>query len=144
MATLGPIEILVLSFPESRFTGEILPELAKVVEDGTITIVDGLFVQLDDAGTPSYVELDELGANADVASLVTVLDHVEGLLSDDDVEQLVAGLEPGSSAAILVFEHTWSRPLRDAVVASGGVLLESTRISGEAVSEVQAAIAELA
>jgi hypothetical protein len=141
--TLGPVEILVLGFPENRFTGAILPELAKVVENDTITIIDGLFVTIDDDGTPAYFEIDQLDSNPEVAGLITVLDHVEGLLSDDDVEQLSASLAPGTSAAILVFEHTWVKPLRDAIVDAGGVLLESTRIPGAAVSELQAALVEL-
>jgi hypothetical protein len=140
--TLGPIEVLVVAFPENRFTGEILPELAAVVASETITIVDGLFVTLDADGTASYFEFDELSPGSDVASLISVLDRVDGLLSDDDVERLTESLEPNSSAAILVFEHTWVKPLRDSIVDAGGVLLESVRIPGAVVSEVQAAIAE--
>ena len=134
---LGPVEILVLGFPENRFTGDILPELAKVVDDDTITIIDGLFVTMDASGKPSYFEIDQLGSNPEVAGLLDVLDHVEGLLSEDDVVELTASLSPNSSAAILVFEHTWVKPLRDAIVSAGGVLLESVRISGAAVTELQ-------
>jgi Family of unknown function (DUF6325) len=141
--TLGPVEILVLGFPENRFTGAILPELAKVVGNDTITIIDGLFVTIDNDGTPAYFEIDQLDSNPEVAGLITVLDHVEGLLSDDDVEQLTSSLAPGTSAAILVFEHTWVKPLRDAIVDAGGILLESTRVPGAVVSELQAELAEL-
>ncbi len=141
--TLGPIEVLVIGFPEDKFTGAILPELAKVVADETITIIDGLFVTIDADHVPTFFELDELAPNSDVASLLTVLDHVEGLLSDEDVADLTEDLPANSSAAILVFEHTWVKPLRDSIVDAGGVLLESIRIPGAAVSEVQAALAEL-
>lgn len=141
--TLGPIEILVLAFPENRFSGRILPELERLVEDRTVTIVDGLFVTLDEYGAASYAEFDELDADSEVASLTTVLDSVDGLLSDQDVDELVKELEPGSSAAILVFEHTWVRPLQEAVIDAGGVLVESIRIPGAAVAEVQQAVAAL-
>lgn len=142
--TVGPIEVLVIGFPENRFTGAILPELERVVASGTISIVDGLFVTLDAEGVATYVEFDEVAPNSDVASLVSVLDRVDGLLSDDDVERLTDTLAPNSSAAILVFEHTWVKPLRDSIVGAGGVLLESIRIPGAVVSEVEAALAELA
>ena len=66
-----------------------------------------------------------------------------GLLADDDVTQLTAGLAPNSSAAILVFEHTWMKPLRDAVVESGGVLAANFRVPGAVVEEVLAAVAAL-
>lgn len=140
---LGPIEIIVISFPENLFTGDILPELKRVVENETITIVDGLFVSVDSNGVASYAEFDELSANEDVAPFARLLDRVEGLVSDEDVVALTAGLDPNSSAAILVFEHTWVKPLRDSIFAAGGVMLETIRIPGAAVEEVLAAVSEL-
>ncbi|MDH6236762.1 DUF6325 family protein [Cryobacterium sp. CG_9.6] len=140
---LGAIEILVISFPENNFTGTILPELAKIVDNETITIVDGLFVMMDEDGSVAFSEFDELGANSEVASLEKLLGRVDGLISDDDVVELTAGLQPNSSAAILVFEHTWMKPLRDAIVDSGGVLLESIRVPGAAVDAVISSLNDL-
>lgn len=130
---LEAIEILVISFPENNLTGTIIPELAKVVENETVTIVDGLFVLMDEDGSVAFLEFDELGANTEVASLEKLLGRVDGLISDDDVVELTTGLTPNSSAAIMVIEHTWMKPLRDAIVDSGGVLLESIRAAVDAV-----------
>lgn len=133
---LGPIEVLVIGFPGNRFNGEIMPELERLVETGTISIVDGLFVSKDDAGDVSFFELGEVGSDDAVARLAELLDQVESLISDDDVAELAAGLEPGSSAAMLVFEHRWAKPLRDAVVDSGGVLVANFRVPGMVVDEL--------
>jgi hypothetical protein len=141
--TLGPIEILTLVFPGSEFNGEIIPELAKVVDDGTITVVDGLFVSVGADGATDYWEFEELGANTDASRLASVVDRFEGLISDDDVAELTANLPPGSSAAILVFEHTWIKPLRDAIVGSGGIVLDSIRVPGAVVDEVLDAVSAL-
>ncbi len=138
--TLGPIEVLVIAFPENRFTGEIMPELERLVASGTITIVDGLFVTKDADGNTAFVELAEVDADDDAAALAGVLDHVEGLVSDEDVEAMTADLEPDSSAAILVFEHTWAKPLRDAVVGAGGILAANMRIPGAVVEEILATV----
>lgn len=138
--TLGPIEVLVLAFPENRFTGEIIPELERLVESNTISIVDGLFVTKGADGVAAFVELSEIGADDDAAALADLLDRVEGLVSDEDVESLTADLEPNSSAAILVFEHTWAKPLRDAVVNSGGILAANLRIPGAVVEEILATV----
>ncbi len=138
--TLGPIEVLVLAFPENRFTGEIIPELERLVERNTISIVDGLFVTKGADGVAAFVELSEIGADDDAAALADLLDRVEGLVSDEDVESLTADLEPNSSAAILVFEHTWAKPLRDAVVNSGGILAANLRIPGAVVEEILATV----
>jgi len=140
---LAAIEILTLAFPGNRFNGNILPELSRLVEDETISIVDGLFVTVDAEGEPSFIELDDLDESEETASLVDLVARFDELISEDDVVQLASGLEPNSSAAILVFEHTWMKPLRDAVVGSGGILLDSVRIPGPVVDEVAAAVAEL-
>jgi hypothetical protein len=141
--TLGPIEILVFGFPGNRFTGGILPELERLVEADTISIVDALLIRKDEDGTVSLIEIEELDANEDAAALKTFLGDSLDLLSDEDAEEFADALAPGSSAAILAFEHTWFKPLRDELVDSGGILIANMRIPGMVVEEVMAAVAEL-
>jgi len=140
---LGPIEILVIEFPGSQFKGDIMPELEKLVANDTISIIDGLLVKKDENGDVTFVEFDELGINDDAAKLAGVVDQLDALISDEDVEEWAAALAPGDSEAILVFEHTWAKPFRDAVVKSGGVLGANLRIGGEVVEELLAELAEL-
>lgn len=140
---LGPIEVVVLAFPGNRFTGAIVPELERLVADDTISIVDGLLAVKDADGECTFVEVDELGGDGDADRLAAIFDRVDGLISDEDVADLMADLPLESSAALLVFEHTWVKPLRDAIVASGGELAASYRIPGAVVEEVLAAVAEL-
>ncbi|TFD31640.1 DUF6325 family protein [Cryobacterium cryoconiti] len=139
---LGPIEILVVEFPGNKFTGEIMPALNDLVDSETISIVDGLFVMKDAEGSITYSEFEELGANVDASALTQVIDTTNGLLSDDDVQELAAKLDDNCSAAILVFEHTWIKPLRNAIVNSGGILVDTVRIPGMVVEEVLEALAE--
>lgn len=129
--TMAPVEVIVVAFPGSAFNGAILPELRRLVDTSTITIVDGLFVRKNDAGDLSWHELAEVDA-----ALSGLLQKVEGLISADDVTELAADLEPGSSAAVLAFEHTWMRPLRDAVAGSGGVLVADIQVPGSVVEEI--------
>ena len=140
---LGPIEVLVVSFPGNEFNGAIIPELERLVDNDTISIIDGLLVSKDVDGAVTFVEFEELGGNADAERLAGVMDQLESLISDEDVQELAAELEPGSSEAILVFEHTWAKPLRDAIVESGGVLANNFRIPGQVVDELLAELAEL-
>ena len=140
---LGPIEILVIEFPGSQFKGEIVPELEKLIADDTISIIDGLLVKKDVNGDVTFVEFDELGINDDASKLAGVVDQLDALISDEDVEEWAAALAPGDSEAILVFEHTWAKPFRDAVVRSGGVLGANIRLGGEVVEELLAELAEL-
>jgi hypothetical protein len=140
---LGPIEVLVIDFPGNRFNGDILPELERLVETKTISIIDGLFLHKDAEGDVAFYELSEVGADESVARLAGLLDQLESLLSDEDVEELAAGLDVDSSAAILVFEHTWAKPLRDAIVGAGGVLAANFRVPGLAVDELLDELAAL-
>ncbi|PRY67247.1 hypothetical protein B0I08_107143 [Glaciihabitans tibetensis] len=140
---LAPIEILTLAFPGNKFNGRILPELAKLVETDTITIIDGLFVGVDADGTVVFTEFDELKSDTDASAITELVERFDELISSEDVAEIAAALEPNSSAAILVFEHSWMTPLRDALVGSGGVLVDSVRIPGQVVEEVLAAVAEL-
>ena len=135
---IGPVEILVVAFPGNQFTGEIAPALAELISAGTVRVIDLVFVAKDAAGEAAAVELSEI----DEAASAALRPHVEepsGMLSDEDIAELAADLEPNSSAAILLFEHVWATRFRDAVLGSGGELVASIRIPKEVVDEVVAA-----
>ncbi len=140
---LGPIEVLVVSFPGNQFSGEIIPELERLVGNDTISVIDGVLVRKDADGEVTFTEFEELGGNDDAARLAGVMDQLDSLISDDDVAELAAGLEPNSSEAILVFEHTWAKPFRDAIVSSGGVLADNFRVPGPVVDELLAELAQI-
>jgi hypothetical protein len=134
---VGPVEILVVSFPGNQFTGEITPALAELVQAGLIRVIDLVFVTKSADGEIVGIELSDLEESTGAA----FLPHVEepsGLLSDEDIADLGEDLAPDSSAAILLFEHVWATRFRDAVVDSGGELVASIRIPKEVVDEVLA------
>lgn len=139
---LGPIEVIVVAFPGNEFNGEILPELERLVEAQTIAIVDALLLIKDADGNVDFIEFREADTNPDAARLAALIDQIDSLISDDDVEELAATVEPNSSAAMLVFEHTWAKPFRDAVIGSGGALAANFRIPGLVVEELLTELAE--
>ena len=137
MSSVGPIEILVISFPGNEFNGDVAPALGELVQSGLIRVIDLVFVTKDAAGDVAALELSEL----DEATSTAFRPHVEdpsGMLSEEDIEDLGADLATNSSAAILLFEHVWATRFRDAVVDSGGELVASIRVPKEAVDEVLA------
>ncbi len=139
---LGPIEVLVVEFPGSKFTGAIIPELERLIEAETITVIDGLFLQRGEDDSVTFVEFEELGAGHDAAALAALLRQVESLISDEDVAEIAESLQPGSAAAVLVFEHTWAKGFQEAIVNSGGILAANLRIPGPAVDELLAELAQ--
>ena len=136
--SIGPVEILVVSFPDNHFTGEIAPALAELVAAGTIRVIDLVFVAKDADGEIVGMELSDL-EEATSAALRPHVEEPSGLLADEDIADLGADLAPNSSAAILLFEHVWATRFRDAVLGSRGELVASIRIPKEVVDEVVAA-----
>jgi hypothetical protein len=135
--SIGPVEYIIVGFPGNEFNGEIAPALSKLISDGTIRILDLVFIAKDADGNHVAVEFDEHEA---LAAFGELDGHVGGLISHDDIEYAAEALEPNSSAALLIWEDTWAVPLVDAMRASGGVLLEGSRIPHEL---IEPALADL-
>ncbi|WP_062524811.1 DUF6325 family protein [Demequina rhizosphaerae] len=137
---IGPVEIVTIAFAESRFDGSILAEIKKLVETGVISIVDAIVVHKKDDESVEIMELAEITDDPEVSALSELLARLDGLLNDEDAEILADSLPPGASAAILCFEHSWVVPLRDAIAAAGGELLDTVRVPGPVVQEVLDAV----
>jgi hypothetical protein len=134
---VGPVEYIVVGFPGNRFNGAIAPELAKLIDNETIRVLDLLFIGKDDSGEVVFFEFDQLDELAPFADLEG---EVGGVLGQDDIDYVAASLEPGMSAALLVWEDRWAAPFADAVRESGGVLLEGGRVPYELVQEALTSI----
>ncbi len=141
--SLGPIEVLVIAFPDNQFRGHIIPELEKLIESGTISVVDGLFITKDNDGNTAAVEFEQLEANHDAARLSHLLNQLDSLISDEDIDELTDSLPNNSSGAILVFEHTWAKPFRDAILEAGGILAGDFRVPGIAIDALLDELAAL-
>lgn len=138
MAELGPVELLFVEFPGNQFTGEIIPALRELIEQGTIRVLDLVFVAKDADGNAVGIELEALPPESKGA-FQELVEELEALISEEDVEDLAEALAPNSSAAIMVFEHTWAIPFRDALVNSGGQLVVRLPITEAALAEIAAA-----
>ena len=85
--TLAPVEVVVVvAFPGNRFSGKILPELQRLLDAGTISIVDGLFLRKDENGDVTFIEVDEVGTDEGVAELAALFDRFDQMISDEDIE----------------------------------------------------------
>ena len=137
---MGPVEYLVVEFPGNKFKGEIVPALKELTKNGTIHIIDLLFIKKDAQGDVIAVELNNLPA-AEAAPFDDLDGEIDGLLNEEDLQIIAGKLRPNSSAALLVFEHVWATRLRDAVVKSGGRLVDNERIpAGIVEAAMQAAL----
>jgi hypothetical protein len=124
---LGPVDWIVVEFPGSRFNGQIAPALLDLVERDLIRVLDLLVLKKDADGSLEAFELSDLD-EGEIGELRTYESELAMLLSEEDVNSLAAAIEPGSSAAVLVWENSWAAPFASAVRRSGGQLVASGRI----------------
>ena len=135
---IGPVEYIIVGFPGNQFNGNIAPELGKLVDSGTIRILDLVFITKDADGNVEAIEFED---HEDVALFNALEGDVGGLISAEDIEYAATELEPNSSAALLIWEDVWATPFVEALRASGGVLIEGSRIPHDL---IEAAEVELA
>jgi hypothetical protein len=137
---MGPLEIVGLEFPGNQLSGEILPALRAVVDKGIIRVVDLAFVKKDGDGTVTALELEDLPGD-EAMVFDPVAEDIAGLLSAEDVAGIGAALSPNSSAALLLFEHTWATDVRQAIANAHGRLVLQERIPDAAAEAALAALA---
>jgi hypothetical protein len=124
---VGPIDYLILEWPAGkRPTGDALPLLVDLVDRGLIRVLDLAFVQKRDDGTVIGLDIEDLGR--DDAHLTVFEGAESGLLGDRDLDEASAAIEPGCSAALLVYENTWAAPFATAVRHGGAKLVATGRI----------------
>jgi Family of unknown function (DUF6325) len=126
---MGPIDYLLVEWRGKQPTGEAMPHLVDLVDRGLIRIIDLAFIAKDEDGTVVGLELADLGGAA--PELAVFEGAASGLIDDGDIDQAGSVLEPGTSAALLVYENAWAAPFAAAVRRSGGQLVASGRIPVE-------------
>lgn len=122
----GPVDFVLIEFPSDRLSGEGAQALLDLVDKGIITLYDVLVVGKDVDGGVYAVDLAEsaerLGGFTDLAWVRS------GLLTDDDMREAAAAMEPGRLAVLIVYENTWAVPFVAAARNAGGELIASARI----------------
>src|SRR4051794_1639484 len=130
--TLGPVDFVIVEFPEGQqhFTGEMIDELLKLVDAGTIRVIDVLILAKDQDGSVEAIELADVD---NLGPLVELEADLAELLAEDDVEHLAAAMDPGSVAGVLVYENLWAAPFASAARRAGGELIANGRIPIQAI-----------
>jgi uncharacterized membrane protein len=157
--SIAPIQMMSLAFPGNRFRGEILPELERLKRAEIIRIVDLLFVRKDSAGDVMVMTATDLGweeavsfgsyvgalagfaeagpAGIERGAMAGAAELADGhLFDEDDVFRVTQALPKSTSAALVLFEHLWAKPLLDAVDRAGGMQLSNDWIPPDQIVSV--------
>lgn len=150
---IGPVQLIVLGFPEPNFHGQIIAELERLRASDTVKVVDALAVHKDADGDIEVMHLSnlsdeeavELGtkvgaliglgidgeegmADGALAGAAAAADGIE-VFSDEDAWDVLEEIPNGSAAALVLLEHRWAVPLRDAIASAGGYRISDGFIS---------------
>jgi len=157
---LCPIQMLVLAFPGNEFRGEILPELDRLKRDGLVRILDLLVVRKDSTGnvmvtTGSDLDFEEAtalgsylgglaaleaglgGDDFDRGAIAGAAELADGhILDEQDIFRVTRALREDTTAAVVLVEHVWMRPLLDAVFRANGVELANEWVRPESLLSI--------
>jgi hypothetical protein len=130
---LGPVDYLVVGFPADKadFSGAMASELKALIDSDTIRVLDLVIITRGEDGSVEASELRDAD-DTEVGELRALERDLAVLLAEEDIEQVGASLEPGSAAAVLVWENSWAAPFGSAIRRSGGELLANGRIPTQA------------
>lgn len=122
----GPVDFLLLEFPRSGLTGRAGEALQDLVQEGTVRLYDLTVISKDGDGAVEVLELTDPASG--VGSFSWFAGARSGLISDSDMEQAAAAMEPDTVAALIVYENSWAIPFVAAARGSGGEVIASQRI----------------
>jgi hypothetical protein len=127
-AEMGPVDVVVIAYPPGApMTGDAVPLLMDLVDNGTIRVLDAMFVAKDEDGRFSGFEAKDLDDKG-VGDYRVFEGASSGLLGDEDAATAAEALEPGSAGVMIIYENRWAAPFAAAVRRNGGVLVDNQRI----------------
>lgn len=138
--TLGPLEYLVIEFEGNHLTGEILPELQALHEQGIVRVVDLVLMRKDADGNLTVQELSNL-SEEEAKPYGPLAGEILNVLSPEDIEEAASSVPNNCAAAVALLEHTWAERLREKILKAHGTFLSEGLVPA---SEVEALGEELA
>ena len=127
MDSMGPVDYLVVEFPAARVTGEPLARLVDLVDQRVVRILDLVFLRKEPDGSVVGMEIADVDGDGEL-DLLVLEGATSGLIGSEDLDEAAAVIEPGSAAAIVIYENVWAIPLATALRRAGAELVSSGRI----------------
>ncbi len=131
---LGPVDYIVVGFKGNNFDGSIIEEIVKASKNGTIRVIDLLFIMKDKDGNVVEGEFSEQHDETKASFGELEFNDDMPLLTVDDAAKIGEQMENDTAAGILVIEHLWAKGLKKAMIDAGGYLIADGRIHDEKVT----------
>jgi hypothetical protein len=126
----GPIDYMLIQFPGERFSDAVAEEILSLLSRDVVRLYDLMLVAKDTNGMAQTIDALEAPIEQ-VGAFVMLARFESGLLSEEDFDAAAAVIEPGSVAALLVFENSWAVPFVGAALDAGGDVVATARIPAQ-------------
>ena len=133
---VGPVDVYIIGFPGNKFSGKIAPAILDLTDNGTIRVLDLLFVMKGEDGTVTTLEASDVGE--DGAAFLSIDVTQPGALGPEDAEEVGDDLPANSSALLIAYENLWVGKVVEALRDADAVLIDSIRIPVEVVEAFEA------
>ena len=131
--TYGPADLYVVAFPSEHVPDQIREAVLQTLGSGVIKLLDLVLVRRGQDGSTEVLEIESLGEEFDLTLIETT---GSGLVGQEDLDELIEEVEPGTSVLVFLFENTWARSIAAAVRDTGAVVISAQRFPAEVVNEV--------
>jgi len=135
--SIGPVEYIAIAFPGNKFSGQIIPAIKELQDNGTIRVLDLVIITKDTEGNVAAIEMADL--SPDQQATLSVL-GIEGtnLLGQEDFEDIGSALDPNSTAALMIWENVWGARFAKSLRDAEGELIANGRIPVQLIEEAMA------
>ena len=133
---VGPVDVYIIGFPGNKFSGKIAPAIKELVDNGTIRVLDLLFMMKDESGTVATLAIEDLDQEGAAFAELDISEP--GSLNDEDADEVSEDLPSNSAALLIAFENLWATKVVAALADADAVLIDSIRIPAEVVAQARA------
>ena len=135
--SIGPVEYIAIAFPGNKSSGEIIPAIQELQDNGTIRVLDLVIITKDADGHVSAIELADASPEQGAALAALGVEN-KNLLGQEDFEDIGGALDPNRTAALLLWENVRARPRATSLPNADGILVANGRIPAVVVEELMA------
>ena len=132
----GPIDYIIVGFKNQKFDGSILKALGDAIDAGTINLLALSGVAKDADGTVTTIDMFDT-ADDYFVEFNQKYKTDASLVDKEDIDEVADLLEENEAAGLLIIEHLWAKPLKQAIVNAGGFLIADGRIHSDAAGELE-------
>lgn len=130
----GPIDFIIVGFEGNKFNGDILQALNDAMDQGIIDLIALSVIQKNEAGIVTI--LDTTKTDEELIFNTNIRIPHNTLITEEDIEEMGDLLNGNTVAGLLIIEHLWAKPLKQALISSGGTLVADGRIHPDADAEL--------